>query len=67
MGALFDFKCGSYSTLNVDMIEHWSMFVMLMEKNASLCGLFHCSHSTTANLGLVTHSGVIVKLPSNIG
>ena len=29
-----------YSTLNVHVIQHWSMFVRLMQKNASLCGLF---------------------------
>ena len=26
-----------YSTLNVHVIQHWSMFVRLMHKNASLC------------------------------
>ena len=25
---------------NVHVIQHWSMFVRLMQKNASLCGLF---------------------------
>ena len=29
-----------YSTLNVHVIQHWSIFVSLMQKNASLCGLF---------------------------
>ena len=36
----FMMSMGTLVYFNVHMIKHWSMFVMLMNKNACLCGLY---------------------------